>query len=328
VAAVAALAFFLFRGGEEPAPAEGEVRAATSPSLPPREDPRLQGMGGGVAPEQGAPDPGQGLPEDDGVQPDDAGEAEETGGEGPGATDPVEVTPPPATGPTPARDVPPPATQPSPTPPAPARISVAGTLPAGARLTAAGPPGTLGISPGGTELPPGRWALEFQAPGYRSQREVITLEAGARFTWAPDVVQDAPAPPPVGPPAEEAPPEPAGFDEAVAQRGVESALAAFASAFQSRSMQNVIRTYPSSNEEWRQEWRALVEDTRNIQELQAAVGGVRHLSTTEDAADVAFVLSLRYVDLRNRPQAQDLPFRGRLTPGGNGWTLVEVQSGG
>ncbi len=324
VAALAAVAFFLVRGGGETTPSEGGGTVAASPGVPPREDPRLQGMGGGVPPDESAPDPGEGLPEGDGGQPGEAGDAGPPVGEVSGATVPAEVTPPPATGPTPPRDVPPPATQPTPSPPAPARISVAGTLPPGARLTAAGPPGTLGLSPGGTELPPGRWTLEFQAPGHRSQREVITLESGARFTWAPELVQDVP----VAPPVEEAPPEPAGFDEAAARQGVESALAAFAGAFQSRNMQNVIRSYPASNEEWRQEWRPLVEDTRNIQDLQAAIGGVRHLSTTEGAAEVAFVLSLRYVDLRNRPQAQELPFRGRLTPGGNGWTLAEVRSGG
>ena len=186
------------------------------------------------------------------------------------------------------------------------------------------------MSPGGTNLPAGRWTLEFQAPGHVPQREVVTLQAGARFTWSPAVVAE----PAVaeGAPSEPAP-APAGFDEAAARVGVEAALAAFAGGFQSRDMQNVIRRYPTSSEEWRGEWRPLVEDTRNFRDLQAGIGEVRHLSVAEGSADVQFVMSLRYVDLRNRPQSQNLSFRGRLipggsSPGGSGWMLVDLQTGG
>ena len=92
----------LFRGGEETRPRRGGGEGSHLPLSAPPGAPPVQGMGGGVAPEQGAPDPGRGsrrTMESSRMMPErrrDRGEAREP-------PTPWEMTPPPATGPSPAR---------------------------------------------------------------------------------------------------------------------------------------------------------------------------------------------------------------------------------
>lgn len=218
-----------------------------------------------------------------------------------------------STGPTGAAAPPPGAPAPAPAA-APAAIEVMGPIPTGARIVALGNAGVIELAPGGAiELPPGRYLLEASAEGFQGDRREVELAEGERLRWTPVLA-----------PVEVA--APAAFDVDEARDAAETALAALASAFRSRSMEQVLRQYPNAPEEWRERWEAVVVNTEQIRNLDVGILDVEHRQTGPDGAEVGFVLALDFVDFRNRANEQRHAFIASFRPGPGGWTLSNLRS--
>lgn len=198
--------------------------------------------------------------------------------------------------------------------PAPAAIEVMGPIPTGARVVALGNAGVIELAPGGSiELPPGRYLLEASAAGFEGDRREVELAEGERLRWTPVLAPLAVA-------------APAAFDANAVRTAVEGSLASLASAFRSRSMEQVLRQYPNAPEEWRERWEAVVVNTEQIRNLDVGILDVEHRQTGPDGAEVGFVLALNFVDFRNRANDQRHAFIASFRPGPGGWTLSNLRS--
>lgn len=91
-------------------------------------------------------------------------------------------------------------------------------------------------------------------------------------------------------------------------------------------MDQVIQRFPTASEEWRERWGAVVENTDQIRDLEVQIRDVDHRRTEPEAAEVAFVLDLGFMDFRNRANQQRHPFIASLVPGPGGWIVEDLRS--
>ena len=74
--------------------------------------------------------------------------------------------------------------------PAPAQITIGGTLPAEAVVTVDRTP----VSPPTVSVPPGQHTFRVAAPGYEPAAQVLTVVAGQQMVWTPELTPHASAP--------------------------------------------------------------------------------------------------------------------------------------
>jgi hypothetical protein len=258
-----------------------------------------------------------------------------------GATPPAEPAgqrgAPPATGGDATRTDPPVATPPPPPPPPPpappadGRLVLGTTLPAGATVTLRAADGRSYQFQGEPlALPPGRYRAELRAPGYSPINDDIQVGAGETVRWTREMTAvprpTPPPPPPPPPPARTDPPEAdVAAELARAEQAVRGRLAALATAFESRSMDQVIALYPSAPADWRNRWAAMVENPQAVRELNASITSVDDFQMNGDAATVRFTLHLEFRDYRNAEQELNAPYTGTLRRSGDIWVIAELR---
>jgi hypothetical protein len=145
--------------------------------------------------------------------------------------------------------------------------------------------------------------------------------------YAPAVT--LPAPQPVTPaPRETTPAAPAtpAFDKAAAARDVRETIQSFVAAFQTLSIENVRRWYPTMSAAEIRDWELLL-DPKRVSELKSTLVG----SIAEpdfDPPSIATVSFTMKVDLRADKQRQSLPpqrYTAKLRKDGGVWKIQDLQ---
>lgn len=212
-------------------------------------------------------------------------------------------------------------------PPAPTSgdLRVTGTLPPGARLTGRGPDGTRALPLRGGPLEVGDWTLTLTAPGYRPLEFDLAIAGGDTFEWSPSLVAD---PPPAEDPPDPDPEPPSdpGPDLEQIRAQVGEAVTNFVSAFETRSLANVLARFPTAPADWQAEYRTLVEDTENIRDLETAVEGLEHVATQADRAEVRFTLAIAFTNFRNQRESQSNAYTAVLVPAESGWQITSLET--
>jgi hypothetical protein len=175
-------------------------------------------------------------------------------------------------------------------------------------------------------LPPGSYEARITAPGFRPWEGRVTLEAGRTLDWRPTLEPEAGAAD--SPDAADAGAGEAARLEAEARAGIDRLLGEFARAFESRDMEQVLRFFLESPGAWADQWRPLIQDTRNASDLRAEV---RELGAIEldgtDRGSAAFSVRIRYRDFRNTVQEPVLDFRAEMERRGGAWFFRTLSEG-
>lgn len=193
-------------------------------------------------------------------------------------------------------------------------LAVLGELPAGSSVTARDADGrnwNLGSTP--TLLPPGRYTLQFRAPGYEPDDQAVVVQSRIAESWAPrirtiEAPPVAPAPAPVA-------------DTRADLAAIDAAVRAFVAAFDRRDGATVVPLLPA---DVRANWAALL-DERGVTDFSAALADIEPARISGDSATVSFVVNIAFRN-NNQNVRPVLRFTGSATRTGSGWRMVSLTS--
>ncbi|MEK9507142.1 protein kinase [Gemmatimonadota bacterium Y43] len=224
----------------------------------------------------------------------------------------------------------------SPAAPEPGTLRVVGTLPAGATVRVRGPGVNEVVAGGSARLAPGRYTVEFGAPGYEPARTEIDVRSGVTADWrpAPEPVAAEPEstdPAPTAndaaddPPASEPPATP---DDAAAVREarIVAAIEAFGAALVSREPSRLRTAWPSISDADARPWEQFMA-SRDVRDLQVDITVPSVPEGSDDPVQVPFLLRLRYQNPGAPPPADPIPYRATVRRDGDRWVLAGLQAG-
>lgn len=225
----------------------------------------------------------------------------------------------------------------SPAAPEMGTLRVVGTLPAGATVRVRGPGVNEVVAGGSARLAPGRYTVEFGAPGYEPARTEIDVRSGVTADWrpAPQPVAAEPEstdPAPTAndgaaddPPASEPPATP---DDAAAVREarIVAAIEAFGAALVSREPSRLRTAWPSISDADARPWEQFMA-SRDVRDLQVDITVPSVPEGSDDPVQVPFLLRLRYQNPGAPPPADPIPYRATVRRDGDRWVLAGLQAG-
>ncbi|MBA4156464.1 MAG: protein kinase [Gemmatimonadetes bacterium] len=256
---------------------------------------------------------------------DDAGAAREQPGE-PAPALPAAPAPTTASEPEPT---------PPPTPPEPPRqaeLRIGGTLPPGARVTV----NNRSVSERRLSLSPDRqYLIRITASGFVPVDSVFTLQAGEQRSWSPTlrrVEAPPPAPQDSAPPrvadagriVPPSPPAPAPESREVAVTRINEVIARYASAIESRDIQQVRSIYPGLSQAEQNFWQTLFGEP-GVRGLRAEVSDLQPARIEGNTAQGAFTVILTYRDSGGAKRTE-LRYQATLERGSAGdWRLRSLR---
>lgn len=283
----------------------------------------------------------EGTPDDGGVGPEESTPALGGASDPPTPGDAVTSDPPadpPAT--TTQRSSSAAAREPTAAAPVLGTFRVAGSLPEGATVRVRGTGVDRVLNGATTQLAPGRYTVDFTAPGYEPAGTEITVREGATAEWPlaprPVVVAEN------SEPAEATPAAAGGGDgstsppgeatpsaEAVAAErdaAVVAAIEAFGAALVSREPARLRAAWPSISSAEAQPWEQFM-GSRDVQDLRVEVTVPSVPAGGGDEMVVPFLLRLRYQNPGAPPPSDPIPYRATVRRDGDRWVLAGLQPG-
>jgi hypothetical protein len=138
----------------------------------------------------------------------------------------------------------------------------------------------------------------------------------------PPVAQPPAAQPPEASPPAPAPPQAAPQPPRDPRPEISGAIAAFASAIESRNVDNIRRVYPGMTPLQQRGWEQFFETVRDVK-AQLAVGT---LDVANGAADARVSGTYAYRNnSTGRAEVQPVSFRATLRREGGGWRIIQVR---
>jgi hypothetical protein len=206
--------------------------------------------------------------------------------------------------------------------PEPGTLLVGGDLPAGAQLRVRGTGVDRTLAGGAVSLPPGRYDLDGNAPGFEPVSGSVEVPAGGRAEWRPDWVAVRAETPANEPDPEPTPP---GADDARSteadQAAVLAVVQAFAGALTARDANAIREVYPRIPADDLGQWRNFFA-TRGLRDLSVAAIPRGDVVLDGDRAQVRFDLTLRYSLPGGSPPAQPVSYEATLARSdGTAWVI-------
>lgn len=199
----------------------------------------------------------------------------------------------------------------APAPVATAWIVVAGELPDGASVVLSDGAGrTWPLSEQRVHVPPGRYTIDFHAPGYESEREAIVLVSGRLERWTPELR-------PVRAPEAAPPPTRVSEEDRTA---ILDAIRPFVAAFDRRDPDVVLAALPPSEHP---RWRRVLESDE-ITDFSATLSAASPVRPEGARASVSFTVTVSYRD-QGEPQGSHVTYYAYTERRDAGWRLYRLE---
>lgn len=215
-------------------------------------------------------------------------------------------------------------------------VSVLGSFPDGTRISVNG----RAIDGTTVQETPGRYTLAISAPGYFPTTAEFEIEAGITKRWSPTLrrlTTETESPPQRDQPQAETPPvrsdPPVSQPEAAPAdptSAILQSLETYRSALESHDMAQLRDAFfgipPSEEERW-EPFFAQFNEGRFSNLSVGLDAAPPEITPDGERAEVAFSLTLSYVDPNGSPPGRPIPLRAVLRGGSQGWLLIRIDPG-